>query len=92
MDMKGMTHSPKAHYIEAERLIAEGEKVVAKIADLALEREAVRANGNNSVEMDLRPRKIAQLTQRMDEQGKKAMGIWAQALVHAQLANVPVIS
>ncbi len=66
--------SPMQHYAEAERLLAEGEAVVAKIAEANEQCTAVGVFEQLT------------LTNRMDELGKKAMGIWAQAQVHATLA------
>jgi hypothetical protein len=66
--------TPPEHYAEAERLLAEGGKVVTYIG--VLNRSRI-----GSTEDQFR-----HLTERMDEYGKKAMGIWAQAQVHATLA------
>ena len=55
------------HYREAERLIEEGQRTVARIAAV-----------------DERDRR--------DDFGKKAMGIWAQAQVHATLAQTAAIA
>lgn len=64
------------HYIEAERLLAEGVSIVNRISKLADQRREAVINR-------------APITAQMDELGKKAMGIWAQAQVHATLAHVP---
>lgn len=71
------------HYAEAERLLDEGDRVVDKISHLAAVREHLIA-GDNLGDVG----EIQHLTQRMDEYGKQAMGIWAQAQVHATLASV----
>lgn len=55
--------TPQEHYKEAERLLAAGQHVVDRIAELP--------HGN----------------EHRDGLGKQAMGIWAQAQVHAMLAN-----
>lgn len=68
--------TPQEHYERAEALLAEGVKVVAKIRDDADRREVL------GEEWDM-------ITRRMDEHGKQAMGIWAQAQVHATLATLP---
>ncbi|UTQ77825.1 hypothetical protein [Mycolicibacterium phage Kashi_SSH1] len=70
------------HYIAAEDLIAEGERTAAQISDVKDQRALVRKHTPQNRE------RIDHLTQRMDELGKKARGIWAQALVHAELARV----
>ena len=70
------------HYVEAERLLEEGRKVVRSIGNWADMREQLtvdRAPGGHDYDA---------FTHRMDELGKKAMGIWAQAQVHATLASV----
>lgn len=67
------TFYPKSrlqHYIEAERLLDEGVKVI----------DAIRIAGDQ-------PRNVTEIRQTRDDLGKKAMGIWAQAQVHATLAN-----
>lgn len=66
--MKGIDHRR-----EAERLIAEGERVAARIA---------------AVHED--PLTMDEVRARRDDLGKKAMGIWAQAQVHATLALASV--
>lgn len=68
--------TPLEHYAEAERLLDLGRQVVGKIADAADRRVVV------GEEWDM-------LTRQMDEYGKQAMGIWAQAQVHATLARAP---
>ncbi len=55
------------HYSEAERLIGEGEAVVAEIREVPNET-------------------------RRDALGKQAMGIWAQAQVHAILAVAAAVA
>lgn len=67
------------HYIEAERLLAEGVEVVNKIASATTDYHPYGANGGMTQEVWVRARR--------DDLGKKAMGIWAQAQVHATLAN-----
>lgn len=79
---------PQEHYAEAERLIAEGEKVVGKIGDLAMKRVSITATKNLGALGPFDDARVADLTTRMDEYGKKAMGIWTQAQVHATLATV----
>ena len=68
--------TPQEHYERAEALLAVGVKVVEKIADDNDRREVI------GEEWDM-------ITRRMDERGKQAMGIWAQAQVHATLATLP---
>ena len=67
--------TPQEHYARAEALLIEGSKVVEKIRDDADRREIIGEEWDS-------------LTRRMDEHGKQAMGIWAQAQVHATLATV----
>jgi hypothetical protein len=70
------------HYREAERLLAEGVEVVQKISELNTARKTAPEFHQSNPQRDR-----AALTRRMDELGKKAMGIWAQAQVHATLAT-----
>lgn len=72
-----VTMSPEGHYRRAEALLDEGEAVVRKIGELADARDDERDDDYH-----------AYLTRRMDELGKKAMGIWAQAQAHATLATL----
>lgn len=81
--------TPQEHYDEAERLLAEGEKVVGVISDLAMKRASFTATKPVGGLGVLDAARVDELTARMDEKGKKAMGIWAQAQVHATLATVP---
>lgn len=68
--------TPTEHYWEAERLIAEGERVAQQIRD-------VREGPGDAVGM------FSSVESRRDALGKQAMGIWAQAQVHATLALYP---
>jgi hypothetical protein len=79
--------TPHEHYTEAERLIVEGEKVVGKIGDLAMKRVSITASKNLGALGLYDAARVADLTIKMDEYGKKAMGIWAQAQVHATLCR-----
>lgn len=91
MDMKGMKHSPKAHYQMAETLLAQGEDVVKRIGELSMERVAITSSKPNGELGALGPHdtaRVEQLTRRMDEYGMKAIGTWLQAQVHATLATV----
>lgn len=72
--------TPQEHYTRAESLLAEGVKVVTRIGSLA----ELRRSGST------RPVDRRDYTEQMDELGKKAMGIWAQAQVHATLATTPI--
>jgi hypothetical protein len=76
--------TPEEHYQEAERLLDEGIKVVQRIADVINEPypEHVLEIGEDEYTREWQ-------VQRRDELGKKAMGIWAQAQVHATLAITP---
>lgn len=78
------------HYMDAEDLLAEGVGVVKKISILADARRKL-ADDN---EFGTNALAIEAMTELMDEYGKKAMGIWAQAQVHATLATAegPVVS
>ena len=67
--------TPQEHYERAEALLAEGVRVVGKIRDAADRRDVL------GEQWDM-------FTRQMDEYGKQAMGIWAQAQVHATLARV----
>jgi hypothetical protein len=81
---------PMQHYERAEELLSEGEKVVAAIRELALKRVSITASKPNGELGALGPHdeaRVAALTREMDEKGKKVMGIWAQAQVHATLAT-----
>lgn len=78
------------HYLEAERLIEAGEEVVRKIRQASARRTQLAQDYGTT----LTPSQKATLegiTLRMDELGKKAMGVWAQAQVHATLASVPAV-
>lgn len=66
--------TPQEHYERAEALLAEGVKVVEKIRDRADARYLIGEDWDR-------------YTRQMDELGKQAMGIWAQAQVHATLAK-----
>lgn len=65
------------HYARTESLIERGMAVVSKLSDTA---DGRKAYGSDQHEYH-------DLTRQMDEYGKKAMGIWAQAQVHATLAS-----
>jgi hypothetical protein len=75
------------HYLAAEDLLAEGRMVVAKISDLKDLRDVIAADHQEVYLPPEASAKLNSITREMDEQGKKVMGIWAQAAVHAQLAN-----
>ncbi|AON96782.1 hypothetical protein BI081_gp031 [Mycobacterium phage Tonenili] len=85
---------PYEHYVATEDLLVEGRRVVAQISDVNDDRaitrkllaEVTAVDGEGAEKLQ---REVALLTERMDELGKKAMGIWAQAQVHAALARVP---
>ncbi len=66
--------TPQEHYARAEALLIKGATVVEKIREDADRREILGEQWDS-------------LTRRMDEHGKQAMGIWAQAQVHATLAT-----
>lgn len=66
------------HYVEAERLLAEGVEVVSKIASAPSDYHPYGPGANLTCDQ--------WVTKRRDELGKKVMGIWAQAQVHATLA------
>lgn len=72
------------HFIEAEKLLAEGVKTVNRIREMDDLRRTYAFG-----EIDEDSDSFRRLTRYMDELGKKAMGIWAQAQVHATLATVP---
>lgn len=76
--------TPEGHYIEAENLLAEAFEVGTKIRALNEERKQFNLDDRDG------RADYAHVTQKMDEQGKKAMGIYAQAQVHATLATVLV--
>lgn len=75
--------NPAQHRAEAERLLAKGVEVVDKIASAEEDRRKY-AGTSFDYQGDQDTRWIAT---RRDELGKKAMGIWAQAQVHATLAT-----
>jgi hypothetical protein len=86
---------PWEHYAIAQKLALEGRKVVQDISRAAEYRESMFQNFNQSpgytvgtVTPDQKAL-IDAVTEKMDELGKKAMGIWAQGQLHATLANVP---
>ena len=68
------------HYARAEELLAEGVEVVKKIATAYIDYHPYGDNGGLTQD--------AWVSKRRDELGKKAMGIWAQAQVHATLATI----
>lgn len=70
----------REHYDRAEALLDAGVNVVARIGELANERYGRHDRGSGS--------SYERCTQQMDELGKKAMGIWAQAQVHATLSAI----
>lgn len=82
------------HYAEAERLLEEGVGVVQRIGELNERRRELAER----IHSDTDPvptnavwageHQVDSMTIRMDELGKKVMGIWAQAQVHATLAAV----
>lgn len=72
------------HFIEAERLLAEGVKTVNRIREMDDLRRKYAFG-----EVDEDSDSFRRATRYMDELGKKVMGIWAQAQVHATLAHVP---
>lgn len=74
--MSEYPESPTEHQLAAEHLLAEGVRTVDRISELARQRDNVE---------DPYVRQI--FTAQMDELGKKAMGIWAQAQVHATLST-----
>ena len=65
----------REHYVAAEALLDEGVAVVKRISSLA----GMRQMSGQA--------EAARFTVEMDELGKKAMGIWAQAQVHALLSQ-----
>lgn len=73
--------TPAEHYTRAEELLAAGIEVVEKI-----EAAGSMFDGPLPLPHDA----DARIRARRDELGKKAMGIWAQAQVHATLATMPV--
>ena len=84
-----MTRSRADHYVEAERLIAEGVEVVRRIESLAMNRLSIimsRPDGEVGALAPYDTARVELLTRQMDDRGKQAMGIWAQAQVHATLA------
>jgi len=70
-----------AHYQRAENLLEDGRRVVDQIRSISELRQPL-------IDDDGDPDQIAHDTRRMDELGKKVMGIWAQAQVHATLATI----
>ncbi|ABD58176.1 hypothetical protein PBI_COOPER_59 [Mycobacterium phage Cooper] len=82
--------TPMEHYAEAERLLVEGVATVAKISSAAKLRESYRSQRSAPhLDTAVLQKLTNDQTRRMDELGKKAMGIWAQAQVHATLATLP---
>ena len=67
---------PCEHYRAAEALLAEGREVVTRISELNHTRPAGDSHARD------------RYTAHMDELGKKVLGIWAQAQVHATLATL----
>lgn len=80
------------HYREAEALLAEGVEAVTRIEEAAALRQRLLEDhlgpDGFSVENDEVAAQIRAITAGMDAYGRKAMGIWAQAQVHATLATV----
>lgn len=70
----------REHYKAAEQILAEGEREVLLIRELNGIRSNLQSSGSDHATDYLN------LTDQMDEAGKKAMGCWAQAQVHATLA------
>lgn len=81
--------TPQEHKQEAERLLLEGVKIVRMISGANDERKALRRQYQGLQQDSLEARR---LTERMDELGKKVMGIWAQAQVHATLSTGKLFS
>jgi len=82
------------HYLRAEALQEEGIVVVKKIGETAIVRQAfvdevMKAGGPHPTQILQYNQNFDDFTRRMDELGKKAMGIWAQAQIHATLASAP---
>lgn len=81
---------PHEHYQRGQELLTEGERVVAQISDVkdnrALKRKTIDERGGGSI---WEAEEIDRLTERMDELGKKAQGVWAQAQAHFLAASVP---
>lgn len=70
----------REHYKAAEQILAEGEREVLLIRSLKADRDLLPPGSEANDQW-------AALTHQMDEAGKKAMGCWAQAQVHATLAT-----
>jgi len=77
------------HYAVAEGLLAEGVDTVRKIRALADRRRLLLEECEDRTDLELAQEPFADLTRMMDEHGKKVMGLWAQAQVHATLATIP---
>jgi uncharacterized membrane-anchored protein YjiN (DUF445 family) len=75
------------HYRIADNLLVEGTEVVAKISALNDKRQALVDECHDRLDLAVRDEQIRAFTSAMDEYGKKAMGIWAQATAHALLAQ-----
>lgn len=81
--------TPDAHKARAEALLAEGVAVVQRISAVAERRQRL-IDYRQQWNADAFAAMEAAATREMDELGKKAMGIWAQAHVHATLATIPL--
>lgn len=75
------------HYRIADHLLVVGAEVVTKISALNDKRQALIAEIQDHPDSTEHDDAIVGLTVAMDEHGKMAMGIWAQATVHALLAQ-----
>ena len=84
-----MELTPEQHGEEAERLLAQGVDVINKIDMLDKVRQGIQSRTPNTDFNSDNVRSINGYTNRIEELGKKAMGIWAQAQVHATLATMP---
>lgn len=85
----GMT--PAEHYEAAEIVLEKGEYAVTRIGELSDAREELLkrwGDGEAATWLTSEQQSVRDaITEFMDELGKKAMGCWAQAQVHATLAT-----
>lgn len=91
---KEFTMNQEQHKAAAEALLEQGIEVVGKLRKLSDLRKNLTDQAGDLDPWDVvaharADKRFEALSQLMDERGKQAVGIWAQAQVHATLATIP---